>query len=132
MLPTNDENTFGTADTRSDGALTELDLLSYDLPPHPTRPRPGVKRVLQADGVNLILFRFLPGQSLPDHQAAHPITVQVLTGAVDFTYGEQVVRLSPGRIVHLPGLAPHRVDCPADGEDTTMLLMMHTGEKHTT
>lgn len=131
--PLHDAASFGEPDIAAacnSDAMTVIDLLAYNLPPHPTRPRPGVKRVLQADGVNLIVFNFRPGQALPDHQAAHPITVQVLQGKVDFSCGERTTRLAPGRVVHLPGHTVHSVYCPEDSTEdvTVMLLMMHTGQ----
>ena len=122
-LPINDATTFGDASHNS-VALTTLDLLDEAPEPHPTRPRPAVKRVLSADGANLILFSFLPGQDLPDHKAAHPITVQVLQGAVTFKCGEHGHVLTPGRIVHLPAYVPHAVTCSE--EPALMLLTMLT------
>ena len=96
---------------------TALHLLDDAPTPDPARARPAVARVLQGAGANLILFSFAPGQSLPDHHAAHPITVQCLRGDLDFTWGGRTVRLAPGTVVHLPAYVTHRVDCPAeDGE----------------
>lgn len=44
--------------------------------PDPSRSRPSATRLLQGDGANVIAFGFAPGQDLPDHKSAHPITVQ--------------------------------------------------------
>ncbi|MCF4007734.1 cupin domain-containing protein [Corynebacterium uropygiale] len=102
--------------------------------PHPTRPRPGVRRLLQADGGNLICFHFLPGQSLPDHRAAHPITVQCLRGTLVFTCEDEEITMEPGVVLHLPAYLIHRVDCPADAdpaEQHVLLLTMLTGEDAT-
>lgn len=99
--------------------------------PDSTRPRPAVARLLQGDGANLITFAFAPGQNLPDHRAAHPITVQCLEGELDFTCGEETVRLAPGTVIHLREQITHRVDCPADApERSVLLLTMLTGERH--
>ncbi|KHO29067.1 cupin domain-containing protein [Corynebacterium minutissimum] len=122
-LPINDATTFGDA-THDGSVLTALNLLDEAPAPDSTRPRPAVKRVLSADGANLILFSFTPGQDLPDHKAAHPITVQVLHGSVTFSCGEQEEPLTPGRIVHLPAYAPHAVACR--DEPALMLLTMLT------
>lgn len=85
-----------------DDALTVVDVLGADgAVPDPSRDRGTVKRLLTGDGANLITFSFAPGQSWPDHQAAHPITVQCLGGTLDFTVGERTVRLDPGVVVHL-------------------------------
>lgn len=116
-----------------DDALTVVDVLGADgAVPDPSRDRGAVKRLLTGDGVNLITFSFAPGQSWPDHQAAHPITVQCLAGTLDFTVGKRTVRLDPGVVVHLKERVLHRVDCPADAVDpvNVLLLTMLTGERH--
>lgn len=116
-----------------DDALTVLDVLGEDrVAPDPSRDRGTVKRLLSGDGANLITFSFAPGQSWPDHQAAHPITVQCLNGTLDFTVGERTVRLAPGVVLHLRERVEHRVDCPADAPDPSnvLLLTMLTGERH--
>lgn len=122
-LPINDATTFGDA-THNGSVLTALNLLDEAPAPDSTRPRPTVKRVLSADGANLILFSFTPGQDLPDHKAAHPITVQVLHGSVTFSCGERDETLTPGRVVHLPAYVPHAVACGT--EPALMLLTMLT------
>ncbi|WP_277245848.1 cupin domain-containing protein [Micrococcus terreus] len=116
-----------------DDALTVVDVLGADgVAPDPARDRGAVKRLLTGDGANLITFSFAPGQSWPDHQAAHPITVQCLAGTLDFTVGKRTVRLDPGVVVHLKERVLHRVDCPADAADpvNVLLLTMLTGERH--
>lgn len=84
---------------------------------------PAVSRLQTADGVNLIAMRFRAGQALPDHRAAHPITVQCLQGRLRFTVGDRTETLTPGSIAHLPAMVPHRVD--AD-DDSVFLLSMLT------
>lgn len=116
-----------------DDALTVVDVLGADgAVPDPSRDRGTVKRLLTGDGANLITFSFAPGQSWPDHQAAHPITVQCLAGTLDFTVGKRTVRLAPGVVLHLRERVEHRVDCPADAPDPSnvLLLTMLTGERH--
>ncbi|MDO5511483.1 cupin domain-containing protein [Corynebacterium sp.] len=111
--------------------MNVLPLLDAAPAPHPSRPRPAVQRLLQGDGANLIVFTFAPGQDLPDHRSAHPITVQCVAGELDFTCGEETVRLDPGVVVHLPEHVTHRVECPADAPDRSILLLtMLTGERH--
>lgn len=131
-LPINDVTTFGEASHSSEAAeaLTSLDLIAEAPPAQTDRPRPAVKRVLSANGANLILFTFAAGQSLPDHKAAHPITVQTLRRSVTFTCGGTKVLLEPGKIIYLPAYVPHRVDfAEKDGaEPAIMLLTMLTGE----
>lgn len=141
-LPINTPDSFGNAvhHESHDDVLEFADSMtvmyaSNEAPePDPQRSRPSVKRLMQGDGVNVIAFNFLPNQNLPDHKAAHPITVQCVEGELEFTCGEETITLVPGTIIHLPAYVPHRVDCP-DNEDSnkgpnTLVLMMHTGEQH--
>lgn len=131
-VPTNSPDTFGDASVHDSTGMTVLSLIDAAPSPNPARPRPAVQRLLQGDGANLIVFNFAPGQDLPDHQAAHPITVQCLSGTLDFTTGEETVRLKPGMVVHLRDHIVHRVDCPPDAPDESniLLLTMLTGERH--
>ena len=106
-------------------------LRVFDVAALAPEPRPGavpaVKRLVQADGVNLIALSFLAGQALTEHRAAHPITVQTLTGHARFTVGTKVAELTPGTVVHLPEMVTHRVDAL---QESVLLLSMHTGERH--
>lgn len=126
-LPTNSPDTFGTAShLGTASAMTTLNLLDIAPDTDLQRPRPGVQRVLSTDGANLILFSFAPGQSLPDHKAAHPIIVQTLRGQLNFTYGEETVTLTPGTIVHLPAYEVHKVEAAAadSGTSTPAILLL--------
>ena len=126
-VPTNSPETFGTASQLGPAsAMTTINLLDSAPDTDPQRPRPGGQRVLSADGANLILFSFAPGQSLPDHKAAHPITVQTLRGQLNFTYGEETVALTPGTIVHLPAYEVHKVEAAAadSGSSIPAILLL--------
>lgn len=130
MHPETPEN-FGAATETSPVEMTTLNLLAAAPAPQPGKRRPSVKRLLQGDGVNLIAFTFTPGQFLPNHNSAHPITVQCLSGTLDFGCGEETVRMSPGVVLHLREKVMHRVDCPADADSPAILLLsMLTGERH--
>lgn len=108
-----------------------FNILEAAPPAQPDKPRPAVKRILQGDGANLIVFTFSPGHCLPDHRAAHPITVCSLKGEILFSCGDETVTLSPGSVVHLKEHITHRVDYPVDAEgEAVMLLTMLTGERH--
>ncbi len=130
-VPVNVPETFGDGQLRDSDHMTVLPLSELALQPDPGRPRPGVKRLLQGDGANLIVFSFAPGQDLPDHKAAHPITVQCLSGTLDFTCGGERVRMAPGTVIHVRERVIHAVECPADAEGFAVLLLtMLTGERH--
>lgn len=95
----------------------------------PNRSSPVAQRLVQADGGNIIVFTFAPGQSMPEHQAAHPITVQCLSGSLDFTVEGRTVSMDPGVVIHLAARVPHDVACPVNAtEDSVLLLTMLTGE----
>lgn len=112
-------------------SMTVLDLLAQAPVANPDKTRPAVSRLLQGDGANLIVFTFSPGQSLPDHRAAHPITVTAFSGELRFGCGSETVELTPGKVVHVREHVTHRVDCPADAAGpAVMLLTMLTGERH--
>ena len=129
-LPLHTPETFGDAPAHDRAGMTGLDL-RVAAPAPRDGSRPAVQRLLQADGANLIVFTFAPGQELPDHQAAHPITVQCLSGTIDFTCGDETVRLAPGVVAHVRDHVVHRVDCPPDAPPASVLLLtMLTGERH--
>ncbi len=128
-VPVDTPEGFGEAGIRGSGPMTVLPLTELSPTPDPRRPRPAVARLLQGDGANLITFTFAPGQNLPDHRAAHPITVQCVSGTLDFGCGGETARLAPGTVIHLREHVVHRVDCPADAPDeaNVLLLTMLTG-----
>ncbi|MDO5098395.1 MAG: cupin domain-containing protein [Corynebacterium sp.] len=135
-IPTNSPDTFGAAtynaEATDDGTMTIIDVTAEAPEAKPTGHLPAVQRVLQGDGANIILFTFTPGQYLAEHKAAHPITVQCITGTLTFGCQGETITLSPGKVLHLSDHVVHRVDCPADAPDATnvLLLTMLTGERH--
>lgn len=131
-VPANVPEGFGEAGVHVSDSMTVLPVTELSPAPDPARPRPAVSRLLQGDGANLITFTFAPGQNLPDHQAAHPITVQCISGTLAFGCGGETVRMTPGTVIHLREYVVHRVDCPADAPDeaNVLLLTMLTGERH--
>lgn len=86
-----------------------------------TEDRPGVKRVLVADHIRVIVFDFRQGQGLPEHTAAFPIMVQSLRGTIRFTAAGKSTDLVPGSIAHLTTRLPHAVEALTDA---TLLLTM--------
>lgn len=138
-IPTNSPETFGASrhtmpvDAGTQAAAPQMqviDCLQETPAADPNRSRPGVQRLLSAERANVITFRFLPGQSLPDHKAAHPITVQCLSGLLEFVCEDRTVTLTAGRVIHLPAMVVHAVYCPEDAPaDNILLLTMLTGEE---
>lgn len=82
--------------------------------------RPSVQRL--SPGV--VLFHFGPGQSLNDHKAVHPISVQVLSGTLEFGIsGGKTYTLEQGSLLQLDKLIIHRVD-NISTEPAVLLLSM--------
>ncbi|MCS4489076.1 MULTISPECIES: cupin domain-containing protein [unclassified Corynebacterium] len=118
--PVHTPETFGNLD-RTDSGLTVID--APQAAPQPHGDKPGVQRVARANGANIILFNFAPGQELKDHKAAHPITVQCLAGSLVFgCHGDNIV-LTPGRVIHLDAHTVHRVSCPTEAAAENILLL---------
>lgn len=115
-------------------AMTPMDILAEAPPAADDRTAPVAKRLIQADGGSIIAFTFAPGQSMSEHQAAHPITVQCLRGQLSFTAGDQTVSLEPGVVIHVPARLPHEVTCPpiTNGPSILLLTMLtgHVREPH--
>lgn len=128
-IPENQPDSFGEAALSPDPGHAFVDLLEAAPDADPTAARPTMRRLLEADGANVIVATFAPGQSLNDHRAAHPIAVQCLTGDLDFTVEGETRRLGPGVLVHVAARVMHRVDSPADGAGAVMLLQMLTAPR---
>ena len=67
------------------------------------------KKVLGAEGVNVVLFAFDEGQELTEHTAAMPVIVQALEGELEVTGDGETVTLRPGGVVHFTTRLPHAV-----------------------
>lgn len=118
-MQTNTPETFGNAQHYNVPGL----FSAHDAPEASSRAVPSVQRVLEAEGCNLILFRFCEGQALKEHKAAWPITVQCLEGELQFGWQGREVTLQPGEILYLPKMEPHWV---AAHTDAVLALQMHT------
>ncbi len=76
----------------------------------------------RSDGVRLVGFAFAEGQELTEHASALAVTIQVLSGRLALSLGEdQEVELDRAGWVHLPPRLPHSVRAL---EPTVMLLTM--------
>ncbi|MBS1905834.1 MAG: cupin domain-containing protein [Actinobacteria bacterium] len=85
----------------------DLDELAAQNPILPGRVSP--HRLHDGDGFRLRHLAFDTGAVLAEHVAPRPILVQVLTGRVRFTVGENVHELVPGSILHVPANVRHEV-----------------------
>jgi len=102
-------------------AAAVLDDLLADLPV----PEDGTlsKTLYQNDSLRLVGFAFAAGQELTEHSSALAVTVQVVSGRLDLTLGEdQQATLDPHGWVHMPPRLPHSARAL---EPTVMLLTMY-------
>ncbi|ARU46404.1 cupin domain-containing protein [Corynebacterium silvaticum] len=129
-VPTNTPHSFGDAHRDCDAEnATSLDILSEAPDADPQRKVPTVTRLLQAEGANIIVFTFAPGQVLNDHKAAHPVTIQCLQGFLDVECPDKNVRLTPGKVLYLPQRVIHKVSSPSSSpSEAILLLTMLTGK----
>lgn len=93
----------------------------------PFADKPQAKKLVDADGGNLILMELAAGQSWHEHHSVHPVIVQVLKGKVDFRVKGQSVILVPGKPIHVTANLLHSLSAL---EDSTMMVTMLTGESH--
>ena len=71
---------------------------------HAQPDRVAHQRILKADGFGVVRLAFEAGQSLSEHEAAVPILIQVLRGAVDIEIDGTTQRFAQGGLVYI---APH-------------------------
>ncbi len=90
-------------------------------------PRDGtLSRVLYADDrLRLVAFAFDAGQELTEHTSALPAVIQVVSGRLELSLGEDEVAAEPGTWIHMPARLPHSVRAT---EPSVMLLTMLKGE----
>lgn len=67
------------------------------------------KTLMQAEGVNVVLFSFDKDEELSEHTAAMPVIVQALEGELEITGDGKTVILKPGGLVHFTTRLPHAV-----------------------
>ena len=120
---------FGPAEGDPNADVTVFTAEDAPEPRHGTPP--AMTRKLEGDGANFIFLTYTPGQVLRSHTAAHPITVQTLTGALVLTTDDGNIELQPGTVVHLRAMVVHEVSAPETAAQTNVLLLtMLTGERH--
>ncbi len=86
-------------------------------------PADGIlSRTVFRDGVRVVVFGFDAGQELSEHTAAVPAVIQVVTGRISLTLGnDDPVEAGPGSWAHLPAELPHSLVAT---DPTVMLLTL--------
>ena len=79
------------------------------------------KVVYKDDRIRVVLFAFDQGEELTEHTAALPAVVQVLSGNIRLTMGEDTVEVQPGDWAHMAANLPHSVEAL---EPSVMLLTL--------
>ena len=102
--------------------LRMTDLHNLPAVAEPGEDRPGVKRVMVADGARVVVFSFAAGQGLTEHTAAFPILVQSIGGHLQFTADGRTTDLHPGDVAHLSARLPHAVHAVTNA--TLQLVML--------
>lgn len=87
--------------------------------------RPGAAAVLDTDTAKVVAFEFAAGDELKEHAAHHPVIIQVLRGEVEFTIGEDLYMLEPGRLIHLTPKLRHAVRATQPSTLTVTMLLPH-------
>ena len=77
------------------------------------------KVVFKDDRIRVVVFAFDENQELTQHTAAKPAVVQVLSGRLRLTMGEETVVVTPGDWAHMAAHLPHSVEAL---EPSVMLL----------
>jgi quercetin dioxygenase-like cupin family protein len=82
------------------------------------------KVVYKDDRIRVVLFAFDSQQELTEHTASVPAVVQILSGRVRLTLGEEVAEATPGDWAHMAANLPHSVLAL---EPSVMLLTLLKG-----
>jgi len=79
------------------------------------------KVVFKDDRIRVVVFAFDEGEELTEHTASLPAIVQVLSGRLRLTMGEETVEAAPGDWAHMKAGLPHSVEAL---EPSLMLLTL--------
>jgi quercetin dioxygenase-like cupin family protein len=90
---------------------TESITVYADLVAETSIPRRGIlsQTLSNADGVELVLFAFAPGEALAEHTSARPAIMHVLSGEADLTVDSQAHAARSGTWVRMPAHCRHSV-----------------------
>jgi quercetin dioxygenase-like cupin family protein len=74
----------------------------------------------------VVLFGFAQGQELTEHTSPHHATIQILSGACEFSLGGKPHPLKTGDFLYMPPHLPHAVR--ATEAFSMLLTLVKTGE----
>lgn len=80
-----------------------------DLLAETTVPGRGIlsQTLSNADGVELVLFAFAPGEALAEHTSSRPAIIHILAGEGDLTVGDAAHTARPGTWARMPANCRH-------------------------
>ncbi len=103
----------------SSAALGLLDAL-------PVQPEATTSRVVVNNPLlRVVYFAFDAGELLTEHSSPRAVVVQLLTGAIRFTYGGVEQAMAPGDALYLAPGVPHAL--VADAPSHLSLVMVDAG-----
>jgi quercetin dioxygenase-like cupin family protein len=83
------------------------------------------RTLLRTENSRVVLFGFSAGQELTEHTSTQHAMVQVLSGACEFSLGDQVHHLKPGALLYMPPNLRHAVKATTE---FSMLLTLSKPE----
>ena len=99
--------------------LADPDVRAADA--EPGRPRISVA-ANRVDRATVVRLAFRAGDVMDDHQAAAPILIVGMSGELLVTVGDDAVRLTPGRMVHVAERVRHRLEAPCPASAALIVL----------
>ena len=109
-------------DRHLDEPVRELDLISEAAALLQAANGGHVAKTLAKQGaLRVVLLALARGARIPQHHAAVPISVQLLSGKVRFTVAEQALDLTQGRTLVVAAGLPHDLEA---AEDSAVLLTL--------
>ena len=91
--------------------MTAASTFLADLAAEAVIPARGIhsQTISNADGVELVLFAFAPGEQLSEHTSARPAIIHVLAGEADLTVDGETRRAGAGAWLRMAARAPHAI-----------------------
>lgn len=83
--------------------------------------KPAFQTLLPGPGPRVMLLCLRAGQTLAEHSASFPITVQALSGRALFYDAHVPFEMTAGALLRLEASRPHKVEAQ---EDTVLLVTM--------